>query len=481
MYGCATINILKITMIRTRFAPSPTGRLHVGGLRTALYAWAYARHHGGQFVLRIEDTDTQRNSEEASAGILTSMKWAGLDWDEGPIYQTDRFERYGDVAKILLEKGLAYYSTDTQPHDVKDGKYRGTERDLSNSTPPDGPYVVRAKIPFGVDISYTDMVKGLVQTRSDEVEDWVLVRSNGTPTYNFAVVVDDMDMNITHVIRGDDHVNNTPKQWLLYQSLGATAPIFGHIPMILDAQGKKLSKRTIDKVALTQAFPVDVDSARAQGLTPVALLNYLARLGWSKGNMEVFDVSTFVSVFDGLGMQSSAARVDPAKLHWLNVQHLKNLSNDDLYTWSIQQENVVDSPLFQANLPAFADLLRQRSDKTSSFVRDFVFVSNFLAKTKSFNAQHAQTDVVQASWPRTLHHLAHQPWTAEGIEQALRAAADDTGFGFGDVAKSFRLALSDEKSTPPIPMLFLALGPTLTSMYMAESIASVQSLSSPQP
>lgn len=468
-------------MIRTRFAPSPTGRLHVGGLRTALYAWAYARHHGGQFVLRVEDTDTQRNNEDAAAGILTSMKWAGLDWDEGPIYQSDRIGRYTEVVQMLLDKGLAYYSTDTQPHDVKSGKYRGPDRDIVRDGPPEVPFVVRAKIPFGVDISYTDMVKGPVKTVSDDVEDWVLVRSNGVPTYNFAVVVDDMDMNISHVIRGDDHVNNTPKQWLLYQSLGVSAPVFGHIPMILDAQGKKLSKRTIDKVASTQAFPVDVDSARAQGLTPVALLNYLARLGWSKDNMEVFDMATFVSIFDGSGMQSSAARVDPAKLHWLNVQHLKQLSNDDLYTWSIQQENVVDSPMFQASLPEFADALRQRSDKTTSFVRDLVFISNFVAKTTAFNAANADPAVVQASWPGVLHHLSQQPWTTEGIDTALRAAAEDCGLGFGAVATSFRVALSNEKSTPPIPMLFLALGPALTSKYMEQSLASVHAPESFEP
>lgn len=468
-------------MIRTRFAPSPTGRLHVGGLRTALYAWAYARHHGGQFVLRVEDTDTNRNNEDAAAGILTSMKWAGLNWDEGPIYQTDRFDRYKEVVQTLLDKGLAYYSTDTQPHDVKNGKYRGPDRDDVRTSPPDGPFVVRAKIPMGLNIAYTDMVKGPVNTVSDEVEDWVLVRSNGVPTYNFAVVVDDMDMNITHVIRGDDHVNNTPKQWLLYQALGATPPVFGHIPMILDAQGKKLSKRTIDKVAATQAFPVDVDSAREQGLCPVALLNYLARLGWSKDNMEVFDMDTFVSVFDGTGLQSSAARVDPAKLHWLNVQHLKQLSNDDLYTWAIQQTNVVDSPMFSANLPFFADLLRQRSDKTTTFVRDLVFVSNFVANTKGFNAQNADASVVQSSWPLVLQHLGKQTWDAQGIDQALRSAAEDAGLSFGDVAKSFRLALSDEKATPPLPMLFLSLGPTLTADYMQKGLTSVSPAASPHP
>ena len=288
-------------------------------------------------------------------------------------------------------------------------------------------------------------------------------------------------MNITHVIRGDDHVNNTPKQWLLYQALNANPPVFGHIPMILDAQGKKLSKRTIDKVAATQSFPVDVDSARAQGLCPSALLNYLARLGWSKDNMEVFDIPTFVSLFDGSGLQSSAARVDPAKLHWLNVQHLKQLSNDDLYTWSLQQENVVDSTLYAATLPEFADVLRQRSDKTLSFVRDLVFVSNFLVNTTEFNTKNADVAVVQASWPSVLDHLRLQPWTATGIDQALRLAAEDSGLTFGNVATSFRVALSNEKATPPIPMLFLALGPELTVKFMNQAIASVQVTSSPSP
>lgn len=453
-------------MIRTRFAPSPTGRLHVGGLRTALYSWAFARHHGGQFVLRVEDTDTQRNNQAAAAGILTSMSWAGIDWDEGPIYQTDRMARYKEVVQLLLDKGLAYYSQGITPHDPRTGKYRGPSRDIFLDTPPSEPYVIRAKIPLGMPIDYVDMVKGPVHTTSDEVEDWVLVRSNGVPTYNFAVVVDDIDMNITHVIRGDDHVNNTPKQWLIYQALDKPTPVFAHIPMILDANGKKLSKRTIDQVAATQTFPVDVDSARQQGLCPSALLNYLARLGWSKDNMEVFDLPTFVSVFDGSGIQSSAAKVDSSKLHWLNVQHLKSMSDNDLYTWAVHQENVVDSPLLKSRLPHFAGQLRQRSDKTTSFMRDLVFVSKMLVETTSFNTANVDILAIQQAWPFLIEALASNPWTAEGIEMGLRQVAHRGGLSFGDVAKSFRLALSDEKATPPIPMLFLALGADRITAYL---------------
>lgn len=451
-------------MIRTRFAPSPTGRLHVGGLRTALYAWAYARHHKGQFILRVEDTDTERNSAEASAGILSSMKWAGLDWDVGPIYQTDRLARYQEVVQTLLDNGMAYYCTNTKPHDIKSGKYRGAERDETQK--PDGPYVIRARIPFGVAISYTDMVKGPVQTVSDEVEDWVLVRSNGMPTYNFAVVVDDLDMNITHVIRGDDHVSNTPKQWLLYQALGATAPVFGHIPMILDAQGKKLSKRTIDKVASAQSFPVDVDSAIAEGLCPQALLNYLARLGWSKGDMEVFDVNTFVSMFDGTGLQTAPARVDATKLHWLNVQHLKAMSDNELYTWSLQY--VADSELYKSQFPAFAATLRERSDKTSSMIKDLSFISNFLAAGPKFSP--VDKLLAQSVWPYVRERLVAADWTAAGIDGALKSAAEDAQVSFGDVAKSIRTALSNEKSTPPISMLFLAMGKDSTVQLMSDAI-----------
>lgn len=459
-------------MIRTRFAPSPTGKLHVGGLRTALYSWAFARHHGGEFVLRVEDTDTERNNQKASAGILTSLAWAGLKWDEGPIYQSDRLDRYQEVVQKLLDTDMAYYSTDTTKHEATaQEKFRGNDRDEVRMHPPEGSYVIRAKIPMGVIISYDDMVKGPVQSVSDDVEDWVLFRSNGTPTYNFAVVVDDIDMNITHVIRGDDHVNNTPKQWLLYQALGASVPVFGHIPMILDAQGKKLSKRTIDTVSLTQSFPVDVESARAQGLTPAGLLNYLARLGWSKDNREVFDLSTLVSIFDGTGIQSSAARVDSAKLHWVNAEHLKKMNNAELYTWAIQQENVVDSPTFSKNFADIADGVRQRSDKTSSFVRDFAFLSKLCLKTTSFNLHNVDSNVILLSWSIAQENLLKNEWSAAGIDAALRQTALDAGCKFGDIAKSFRLSLSDEKATPPVSLMFLALGAARLHSYFEDSLA----------
>ena len=462
-------------MIRTRFAPSPTGNLHVGSVRTALYAWAYARHFNGQFILRIEDTDFYRNSEASAQGILDGLRWVGLDWDEGPIYQSDSLARYQEVVQQLLDAGKAYYCLDNSTHDVKNGPYRSSDRDIVRTSPPSQPYVIRAKIPKDVAIQYHDMVKGDVSTNSNLVEDWVLVRSSGIPTYNFAVVIDDMDMNITHVIRGDDHVSNTPKQWLLYQMLDVSPPTFGHIPMILDSQGKKLSKRTIGQVAASQSFPVNIEMAQEQGLCPSALLNYMARLGWSKDQHEVFDLNTFVELFDGTGLQSSAARVDPKKLHWLNVQHLKKMTNADLLSWSLRNSNVVDSTVYRDAFPFFVDDIRLRGDKTSTFSSDFEFISSFLATTYTpdlSNVVDLSTFDCWLNWKLPL-----LSWDATSIEQSLKDAALSCNVPFGTFARSVRMTLSDQKVTPPISMMLKAQGMEKTITWLK----SVQQFIQQQP
>ena len=314
-------------MVRTRFAPSPTGYLHIGGARTALFSWAYARKHGGKFVLRIEDTDLERHTEEAVTAIYESMRWLGLDWDEGPFRQMQRLARYREVADELIRKGRAYacYASkeeldamrETQrAHGAKpryDGRWR--PENAKGKTPPASVTpVIRFRNPDDGDVAWTDLVKGPISISNRELDDLVILRADGVPTYNFGVVVDDLDMAMTHVIRGDDHVNNTPRQINIYEALGAPVPQFGHVPMILGPDGEKLSKRH-GAVSVTQ---YDED-----GYLPEALVNYLARLGWSHGDDEVFPVAEFIDWFELDHISRSPAQFNPEKLAWLNHQYMK--------------------------------------------------------------------------------------------------------------------------------------------------------------
>ena len=317
--------------VRTRFAPSPTGYLHIGGARTALYCWLAARRAGGQFVLRIEDTDRERSTKEAIDAILEAMDWLGLDYDEGPIYQTHRLDRYREVAERLLAEGKAYCAYETKEEldairaaAMEQGgkpRYNGAwraragEAEVHEARRDDPNRVIRLKNPLDGSVAWNDAVKGVIEIANSELDDLVIFRPDGHPTYNFAVVVDDIDMGITHVVRGDDHVNNTPRQVNIYEALGAKVPVFAHLPMILDEQGAKLSKRT---------GAADVMQYRDAGYLPHALLNYLVRLGWSHGDQEVFSIAEMQQLFDLKDVNAKAARLDPAKLGWLNQQYLKN-------------------------------------------------------------------------------------------------------------------------------------------------------------
>jgi len=316
--------------IRTRFAPSPTGYLHIGGARTALYAWAYARRHGGAFVLRIEDTDLERSTRESVDAILEAMTWLGLDWDEGPFFQMQRLARYREVAEQLIASGHAYYDYMSR-EDLEllrkeqvakglkpryDGRWRPERAKALGLTPPPGAKpVVRFRTPESGTVAWNDLVKGPIEFPNAELDDLVLLRADGVPTYNFGVVVDDLDMDITHVIRGDDHVNNTPRQIHIFQALNEPIPFFGHVPMILGADGERLSKRH---------GAVSVVQYRDDGYLPEAMLNYLARLGWSHGDAEVFSVKDFVAWFDLAHVSRSPAQFNPEKLAWLNQHYLKS-------------------------------------------------------------------------------------------------------------------------------------------------------------
>jgi glutamyl-tRNA synthetase len=320
--------------IRTRFAPSPTGFIHLGNIRSALFPWAFARKHGGAFILRVEDTDTERSTPEAVAAILGAMDWLGLDYDEGPYYQMERMDRYRAVIADMLARGLAYhcYTTPDELEQLRaaqmargekpryDGRWR-PENAVGLTPPPGAAPVVRFKNPIAGGVIWDDAVKGRIEIANEELDDLVIARPDGTPTYNFCVVVDDLDMRITHVIRGDDHVNNTPRQINIIRALGATPPVYAHLPTVLTPDGEKLSKRHGAKSVLQY---------RDDGYLPEAIVNYLARLGWAHGNDEIFSREQFVAWFDLAGLSSSPGRFDPDKLNWVNQEHLKRLPEEEL-------------------------------------------------------------------------------------------------------------------------------------------------------
>jgi glutamyl-tRNA synthetase len=323
-------------MVRTRFAPSPTGYLHIGGARTALFSWAYARRHGGRFVLRIEDTDLERSTEASVNAILDSMRWLGLNWDEGPFFQMQRLERYREVAERLIGQGKAYrcYASREELDRLRDaqrargdkprydGRWRPENVKFLGLKPPSGVKpVVRFRNPDEGEVTFNDLVKGPITVSNAELDDLVLLRADGVPTYNFGVVVDDLDMSITHVIRGDDHVNNTPRQVNIFRALGAELPQFAHVPMILGADGERLSKRH---------GAVSVMQYAEDGYLPEAMINYLARLGWSHGDAEIFGAEQLVRWFNLEHIHRSAAQFNPQKLRWLNHQYLKAAADTEL-------------------------------------------------------------------------------------------------------------------------------------------------------
>ena len=314
-------------MVRTRFAPSPTGFLHIGGARTALFAWAYARHFRGQFILRIEDTDTDRSTPEATQAILDGMTWLKLQADEGPFFQSERMARYREVIAQMLEQGSAYYcwasseELDAMRESQRaqglkpryDGRWRPEQ--IGNRRPPEGlSPVVRFRNPDDGYVVWHDMVKGPISIANEELDDLIIARSDGSPTYNFCVVVDDLDMGITHVIRGDDHVNNTPRQINILRALGGKEPVYGHLPMIHGPDGQKLSKRH---------GAVSVTEFDVQGFMPEAVVNYLARLGWSHGDDELFQLEDFIAWFDGTSLSHSPSQLDYDKLRWVNHHYLR--------------------------------------------------------------------------------------------------------------------------------------------------------------
>ena len=357
--------------IRTRFAPSPTGYLHIGGARTALFSWAYARKLGGTFILRIEDTDLERSTQESVQAILDGMSWLNLDYDEGPFYQMQRMDRYKAVIRQMLEDGAAYYCY-TAPEELDamreaqrargekpryDGRWRPEQGKVLPSPPEGIKPVVRFKNPVHGVTTWDDMVKGRIVFENSELDDLIIARADGTPTYNFCVVVDDLDMGITQVIRGDDHVNNTPRQINILKALGATPPQYAHVPMILGSDGERLSKRH---------GAVSVMQYAEDGFLPEALINYLARLGWSHGDEEIFSVTQFVEWFDLRHFSKSAAQFDPDKLRWLNQHYIKLADNTRLT--ELVRKHLAERGVQASGLPQLEAVIALYKERTATLL-----------------------------------------------------------------------------------------------------------------
>ncbi len=450
--------------VRTRIAPSPTGFLHLGTARTALYSWAYARHFGGKFVLRIEDTDVARSTQDSVEQILASMKWLGLDYDEGPIYQMQRLERYHAVAEQLITEGKAYrcYCTPAELDEMREAqrargektRYDGRWRPEAGKTLPPVPAgvapVVRFKNPLEGDVTWDDLVKGPITINNREIDDLIIVRpaaedapagSLGVPTYNFAVVVDDWDMQISHVFRGDEHVNNTPWQINIFKALGAPLPQFGHVPVILGDDGQKLSKRR---------GAVSVTAYEEAGYLPEAMLNYLSRLGWSHGDDELFSREQLVSWFDGTHLNKSPAQWDPAKLEWVNSQYIKQASDArlaDLVAAQLRQRGIeAESVRLQAMCALF-------KDRCSTTVALCDWLSMYFAPV-SPSAEDLASHVTEAVKP-ALASLAQRlealtEWTKAQIAAAIKETIAEHGIKMPVLAMPVRALVCGRVQTPSV-------------------------------
>jgi glutamyl-tRNA synthetase len=461
------------TPVRTRFAPSPTGYLHLGGARTALFSWAYARHFGGTFVLRIEDTDVQRSTPEAVQAIIDGMEWLGLTHDEGPFYQMRRMDRYREVIAQMLADGSAYHCY-CSPEEVEamrerqraagekpryDGTWRPEPGKILPPIPEGKQPVVRFKNPLDGDVTWNDVVKGPITISNREMDDLVIARPDGTPTYNFCVVVDDWDMQITHVIRGDDHVNNTPRQINILKALGATLPLYGHVPMILGADGEKLSKRH---------GAVSVMDYPAQGYLPEAMLNYLARLGWSHGDDEVFSMEQFCAWFDLDHLSKSPAQFNPEKLAWLNNHYIKQADNARL-------EGLV-RPLLEKDgacfdgapaVPAVIALMKERANTINELADAAMLFYRQPAPDAELLAQHL-TEVVKPALREYAARCQTVEWKKEALSAVLKEVLVAHKLKMPQIAMPLRLMLTGQLQTPSIDAVVELFGRDTVSARLAK-------------
>ncbi len=463
--------------ITTRFAPSPTGYLHVGGARTALFSWLYARKHGGQFILRIEDTDLERSTQASVDAILQGMTWLGLEYDQGPFYQTLRFERYKEIIQQLLNQGDAYYCycskeeleqlRTEQMANKEKPRYNGKCRDLPLQEADERERVVRFKNPADGVVSIPDLVKGEIVVANKELDDLIIARGDGTPTYNLTVVVDDMDMLVTHVIRGDDHINNTPRQMNILKALNAPLPKYAHLPMILGADGARLSKRH---------GAVSVMQFRDDGYLPEALLNYLVRLGWSHGDQEIFSIDEMIEFFKLENVNGSASTFNMEKLLWLNHHYI--MHSDPAHvarhlSWHIGQLDIdpTEGPDLIEVVKAQRERCKTLVDMAAAsvyFYKDFECYDEKAAK-KNFTQG---SDAVLARLHEEFSAVTY--WNGEILHHIVNNVAETLGLGLGKVAQPLRVAVCGSAVSPAIDVTLSLLGKEKTLTRLQKAIKTIQ-------
>ncbi len=461
--------------VKTRFAPSPTGYLHIGGARTALFSWLYARKHQGEFVLRIEDTDRERSTQEAVDAILEGMSWLGLDHDEGPIYQTDRYDRYQQVIQQLLDQGDAYYCNcsrerldkmrEEQMANKQKPKYDGCCRGKNLSACEDT--VVRFKNPQDGVVEINDHVRGKVTISNQELDDLIIQRSDGNPTYNLTVVVDDWDMQITHVIRGDDHLNNTPRQINILKALNAHIPEYAHVPMINGSDGKKLSKRR-DAVSVMQY--------REDGYLKEAVINYLVRLGWSHGDQEVFSLEEMIEKFDIDDINKSSSSLNIEKLQWLNQHYMKQMSPEKL---AEELQYYIDKAgLDISNGPDIVAVMKVYQERCSTLVELVEDIRYLYENIAEYNPKQAKKQFkgdainVLRSLKEAYENL--NSWNAAAIHQVVEDTVEKLGVGFGKVGQPLRLAITGHGKSPGIDITLELLGKEKTLERIEKAITHIE-------
>jgi glutamyl-tRNA synthetase len=467
------------TSVRTRFAPSPTGYIHLGNIRSALYPWAFARKTKGAFVLRVEDTDVERSTEASVDAILEGMAWLGLDYDEGPFYQMQRMDRYREVVKQMLEQGLAYpcYMSTEELDALRERqraagekpRYDGTWRPEPGKvlpTPPAGVQpVMRFRNPLTGVVAWDDAVKGPIEISNEELDDLVIARPDGTPTYNFCVVVDDLDMRITHVIRGDDHVNNTPRQINILRALGGEPPVYAHLPTVLNEQGEKMSKRH---------GAMSVMGYRDAGFLPEAVLNYLARLGWSHGDAEIFTREQFVEWFDLEHLGKSPAQYDHDKLKWLNAHYIKEADNARLAELArpfFAELDIEEATIAQgADLVAVVGLLKDRATTVKEIAENAAMFYRTPAPEAEALAQHV-TDAVRPAIADLAVALKSAEWTKESISAAFKATLGAHKLKMPQLAMPVRLLVAGTTHTPSIDMVLMLFGRDVVVSRLEKSLA----------
>ncbi len=465
-------------MTVTRFPPSPTGYLHIGGARTALYSWLHAKQNNGKFILRIEDTDLERSTEESVQAILDGMEWLELSYDEGPYYQTQRFDRYKEVVDQLLESGHAYYcycsreEVDLMREEQREKglKPRYDGRCRSRTEPVEGVEpVVRFKNPIDGDVIIPDLVKGNIVISNTELDDLIIARSDGVPTYNLTVVVDDIDMGMTHVIRGDDHINNTPRQINIMKALGAEPPKFAHVPMILGEDGKRLSKRH---------GAVGVMQYRDDGFLPEALLNYLVRLGWSHGDKELFTRNELIDLFKIENVNRAASTFNPEKLLWINHETIKGLSGKELVKkaqWHFDKAgiDIANEPLAEQAI----ELVKERTKTLLELVDQTNF---FFKEVEEYDAAAAKKWIKTAS-PDILRTVlakleAIDPWQESDLQDVVQSTVDELEVGFAKVAQPIRIAVTGSTQSPAIDQTLSVLGKDTSIARIKSAIDAFEAL-----